>query len=725
MKESYFVLSLPKTDCGVCIMDFKYEGVAWVADIRQKFETLCLDVDDVMHEHEETFKYVENQLQTVGANIENQLQTMGTNIKQFCSEFVQDVLPAFSSDPTEGVTPESTPQQNKNTDPTALESSKVGVESVDINPKKGLCNCNKYSSVHLLFVEPMEGVHIDSLSKQHSDTGLTSGNASLAISDERSDDVGAEKSWDAHVIQPGMETAQFGESKLDDSFVVVNSNKLSSVCFAMEKRQSCKNKFRKVFTSKMKSAKEQECGQLATGYEDLDTGLNQALVPARKLETADPDGFYDEALHLHLHLHHQFSIPSLSSQFSLFPSSSSSSKSLSMASTRPSLHSSDSNPNPTQPSLLVFSGGTAFNGVVEELKKLTTRVAHILPVSDDGGSTAEIVRVLGGPAVGDIRSRCLRLSDQSTFEALAVRRLLGHRLPLDAQEAKSECGMILWKDSILFGTVSQNPTGKLSELFWFIFRIRSSVGRMNHFVSAMGDIPTESLVLPVISTNDRLTLGCELWDGTIIRGQNEISHPTNGSMEPINKVSSSTPALPSRIKRVFYMSSEGNNLLHEVFPNVNPTVLDQLRTIDCIIYAMGSLFTSICPSLVLLGIGEIIASRSCPKVLLLNGTHDRETSGFSAACFVTAIADALNRTYGDPHNCLKNLPSQYINTLLVPKDGQIPVVAESLATQGIFRVITVDSVRDPNVGVVFEPKSLIQALGDLLSGYTSTNAIRV
>ncbi|GLT80079.1 hypothetical protein SLA2020_515380 [Shorea laevis] len=73
---------------------------------------------------------------------------------------------------------------------------------------------------------------------------------------------------------------------------------------------------------------------------------------------------------------------------------------------------------------------------------------------------------------------------------------------------------------------------------------------------------------------------------------------------------------------------------------------------------MGSLFTSVCPSLVLLGIGEIISSRSCPKVLLLNGTHDRATGGFSASCFVTAIADALNRTYGDPHNCLKNPPSQ-------------------------------------------------------------------
>lgn len=46
--------------------------------------------------------------------------------------------------------------------------------------------------------------------------------------------------------------------------------------------------------------------------------------------------------------------------------------------------------------------------------------------------------VLGGPAVGDIRSRCLRLADKSTSEAVAVRKLLGHRLPLDARQAKSE-----------------------------------------------------------------------------------------------------------------------------------------------------------------------------------------------------------------------------------------------------------------------------------------------
>lgn len=52
------------------------------------------------------------------------------------------------------------------------------------------------------------------------------------------------------------------------------------------------------------------------------------------------------------------------------------------------------------------------------------------------------------------------------------------------------------------------------------------------------------------------------------------------------------------------------------------------------------------------------------QVLLLNGSRDRETAGLSASCFVTAITDALNRTYGDPENCLKNLVCESIYLIL-------------------------------------------------------------
>jgi hypothetical protein len=59
--------------------------------------------------------------------------------------------------------------------------------------------------------------------------------------------------------------------------------------------------------------------------------------------------------------------------------------------------------------------------------------------------------------------------------------------------------------------------------------------------SRVSHIPIDSLVLPAICTNDRLTLGCELKNGMVIRGQNEISHPMPkdaalGQTQAVNKV---------------------------------------------------------------------------------------------------------------------------------------------------------------------------------------------
>ncbi|KAL0680829.1 hypothetical protein Bca4012_047676 [Brassica carinata] len=176
------------------------------------------------------------------------------------------------------------------------------------------------------------------------------------------------------------------------------------------------------------------------------------------------------------------------------------------------------------PSLIVFSSGTGFNGVVEELKKITTRVAHVLPVSDDGGRSSVYVSDVGtgGPAVGDIRSRCLRLSDESTSEALAVRRLLGHRLPITLSSTHM--------DYLLNSFPSSFLVRHIGNFFFAGARIFfQSLDAAIFLFSRVSQIPCDSLVLPVISTNDRLTLGCELQDGTIIRRQNEISHPTSGT----------------------------------------------------------------------------------------------------------------------------------------------------------------------------------------------------
>ena len=182
------------------------------------------------------------------------------------------------------------------------------------------------------------------------------------------------------------------------------------------------------------------------------------------------------------------------------------------------------------------------------------------------------------------------------------------------------------------------------------------------------------------------------------------------------------PPLAAPVTRIFYLSAEGTMREHEVFPPPNPRLLTQVDTADALVYGMGSLYTSICPSLVLKvgaccrllkiafillparpclvftscyeewtfglqtitmahgipepnlhkklsvemgevkswleeslhmqGVGEKIAERDIPKIFLLNGSHDRETSasksnaGPMTACdVVLAVCDALNRRH--------------------------------------------------------------------------------
>lgn len=70
-------------------------------------------------------------------------------------------------------------------------------------------------------------------------------------------------------------------------------------------------------------------------------------------------------------------------------------------------------------------------------------------------------------------------------------------------------------------------------------------------------------MVPVICTEERITLGAELEDGTVIRGQNEISHPSARKGAPqVDK--DGMEKLYSRVKRIFYLSSEGDHQEHEV-----------------------------------------------------------------------------------------------------------------------------------------------------------------
>ena len=59
-------------------------------------------------------------------------------------------------------------------------------------------------------------------------------------------------------------------------------------------------------------------------------------------------------------------------------------------------------PNPSGHSgIVVFSGGSAANNLVEVFESVREankgRLSYVIPISDNGGSSSELIRVFGGP----------------------------------------------------------------------------------------------------------------------------------------------------------------------------------------------------------------------------------------------------------------------------------------------------------------------------------------
>ena len=58
--------------------------------------------------------------------------------------------------------------------------------------------------------------------------------------------------------------------------------------------------------------------------------------------------------------------------------------------------------------VVVFSGGSAANSLVDVFNEVIERnscsLSYIIPISDNGGSSSELIRVFGGPGIGDVRS---------------------------------------------------------------------------------------------------------------------------------------------------------------------------------------------------------------------------------------------------------------------------------------------------------------------------------
>lgn len=261
-------------------------------------------------------------------------------------------------------------------------------------------------------------------------------------------------------------------------------------------------------------------------------------------------------------------------------------------------------------------------------------------------------------------------------------------------------------------------------------------------------------VLPAIVSNFTHHISAGLADGTTITGQNDISHPSAPTaIHPSSPNSSnldfagdpgedahlpcSLPhlrlphisfskladePLPARITRIWYINPYGQ----EMTPAPNPKVISAIQEADAIIYSIGSLYTSLAPSLILRAVGDAIAgfsplSGTKPrfKILILNGSLDRETGGFSARDFVAAIARACEQSRGVAGDAEPALWSRYVTHLIhLEGEGAPAVDRDELSARGVECVRLYgrkSSSADPlGQGMRYDEKALAQALGAIV-----------
>ncbi|KAI5960789.1 uncharacterized protein KGF55_004359 [Candida pseudojiufengensis] len=248
------------------------------------------------------------------------------------------------------------------------------------------------------------------------------------------------------------------------------------------------------------------------------------------------------------------------------------------------------------PNITILSGGTATNELTPIFTNLSNSnsTSYIIPISDNGGSTAEIIRVIGGPAIGDIRSRLTRLIP---LHQEHIKELLSFRLSSDPIIAKQQWNSIVEGTSELWNKINSSTKEIFRSFFvhlhvellkrsrinlstkrqfryelanvgnLFLTGARLFIGSLDSAIELfckLTDINSNIQVLPCINTNFTYHISALLQNGLIITGQSQISHPSESPIDnhppPIDKTRPPTPN-DDLSRTNYFMDSDVNNII--------------------------------------------------------------------------------------------------------------------------------------------------------------------
>lgn len=237
--------------------------------------------------------------------------------------------------------------------------------------------------------------------------------------------------------------------------------------------------------------------------------------------------------------------------------------------------------------IVVLGGGTGQSVLLRGLKRFPFNITAVVSVSDDGKSSGKIRQELNVPAVGDIRSVLISLSETEDV----VEKMINYRFKSNGDlDGHSLGNLLLAGLTDIYGNLS------------------NAVLQISKILNLKGE------VLPL--TDDNVVLMGEMNDGSIIEGEHNIT------------------LSPKKIKHVFYKET----------PIVNTEVINKIKDSDAIILSMGSVYTSIIPNLLCKEVLDAIDSSNAKIIYVCNVmTQPGETDDFKVSDHIKLLNSYLGK----------------------------------------------------------------------------------
>lgn len=237
--------------------------------------------------------------------------------------------------------------------------------------------------------------------------------------------------------------------------------------------------------------------------------------------------------------------------------------------------------------IVVLGGGTGQSVLLRGLKRFPFNITAVVSVSDDGKSSGKIRQELNVPAVGDIRSVLISLSETEDV----VEKMINYRFKSNGDlDGHSLGNLLLAGLTDIYGNLS------------------NAVLQISKILNLKGE------VLPL--TDDNVVLMGKMSDGSIIEGEHNIT------------------LSDKKIEKIYY----------KVNPKVNKSVIKRIKDADAIILSMGSVYTSIIPHLLCKEIIKAIDSSDAKIMYVCNVmTQPGETDGFTASDHINLLNSYLGK----------------------------------------------------------------------------------